>query len=246
MSALKITAYTKERISTEIRDQDIDRIVEITEFYFPKGEKVRSIVQAHIGAADVIVLARKNDAIQGVSIASATLMQTPFSARPIHAVYQRMLFLAPGELRRRTGLRLGIRTFRQLMGWLWFSRHFVLFCRTMNPHVVKRIRLFNEYYPRFGEAAPAEIIAFAHSLAPLLEATEIDSRLKLINIFPEYRNIDATAIWNQYLQTHCREYDDLVLDGSFMREGERLIFTGNAQLLIGFHKPFGMLKLAFK
>jgi hypothetical protein len=244
--AIEITVYPKKRIQAEISPQDIERITEISGVYFPKGEMLSSIVRRHIDEADVIVLARRQNKIIGFSIASLSTIQTPFYKHAVPAIYQRMLFVAPDILKKRIGITLGVKTYRSLLGWLWFAKRFVLYCRTMNPNVVKRIQLFSEYYPRYREQIPAEVMSFAQSLAPRLETASINEQLKLIDVFSEYGNIDATNTWNLYLHSHCRECEEIVLDGCFTREEGRLIYTGNAQLLIGFNRPFGMLKLAFR
>lgn len=246
MSSTRFKIYQKENIRHVISEQDIERFIEIAEVYFPQGEVIRSIVRNHLAAADVVVVARKNNVIQGFSVVSVYTMQTPFSSKALPVIYHRMLFLSPDYLKSRIGMTLGVRSYRALLGCFWFAKYFVLFCRTMNPNVVKRIRIFNEYYPESKKDVPRGVFDFALSLSEILESPVIDHQLKLINTFSEFRDIDATSVWNDYLRSKCEDCEQIILDGAFTKESGRLIGTGNAQLLIGYNKPFGMLKLAFR
>lgn len=231
-----------------LSDVDLERIIDITTIYFPRREVIGRAVRQHIKHADCIWLARRGGEIKGFSVASIERKQTPFYRKPLPVIYHHSLYLAPEELHARTGLRLGVSTYHDLLGWGWFIRRFVLVCRTLNPNVVKRVRLFSESYPALNQPVPEPIINFAESMLDQFSAKYLDKHFLLHGAFDddEFKDVDFTDCWNNYLRSRCKECEKLVLSGALTEKDGRIICNGSSLLMMGYSKPFNMLKLPFK
>ncbi len=238
------------RIEPNIRGNlpasDIERLIEIALIYFPDYGETSKLVKRHIECADSLRIARdKNNVIVGYSIASSSRQLTPFYPRPINLVYQRMLYLDPGILKKGLGKRLLCATFNDLLGSLWPFRHFALVCRTLNPVVARMMDMHTISYPHFGERLPDEIRKFAESLLPMLGATGIDEKCRLLGTLDDFKDADYTDIWNRHLHKRDDGYEKLMLNSAFTETNGRIINNGALVFMVAYSKPFQFIRFLF-
>ena len=236
---------TFSRRLTSLTDQQINRMAEIVSFYFPDPEQMQKTIRTHLAQADSIRLAFDNDRIIGFSIASRYRMLTPFYPRKTNVLFQRMLYLDPGVLYRGLGLRLLSLTMRDLFGWWWPFRRLVAICRTQNPVVAKIMNMYNVAYPHNGQPLPPEIRQFAEGLLPMLGATSIDDRGRLIGTLSSFTGKDFTDIWNRVLHRRNSRFEELMLHSAFSKENGRIINSGAFVLMLAYAKPFRFLRYLY-
>ena len=245
------TAGQKLRIGPNVRSNitaaEVRRLTEIATVYFPDFEETIKIVNHHVQCADSLRLVRdENDLIVGYSIGSVTRQQTPFYPRPIPLVFQRMLYLAPDILKRGLGKRLLVATVRDLLGPFWAFRHFALVCRTQNPVVARMMDMHTVSYPHQGERLPDDIRQFGESLLPMLGATAMDDRCRLIGTLDKFRGVDYTDIWNRHLHKREDSYEELMLGTVFTRTDEKIINNGALVFMAAYSKPLQFIRYLFR
>jgi hypothetical protein len=241
------TAGQRLRIGPNVRSNitaaEVRRLTEIATVYFPDFEETFRIVNHHVQCADSLRLVRdENGLIAGYSIGSVIRQQTPFYPRPIPLVFQRMLYLAPDILKRGLGKRLLVATFRDLLGPFWAFRHFALVCRTQNPVVARMMDMHTISYPHQGERLPDDIRQFGESLLPMLGATAMDDRYRLIGTLDEFRGVDYTDIWNRHLHKREDSYEELMLGTVFTKTDGKIINNGALVFMAAYSKPLQFIR----
>lgn len=240
----------KVRIEPNIRSKlpasDVERLIEIALVYFPDYGETSGIVKHHLECADSVRIVRDdNDLIVGYAIASSSRRLTPFYPRPVNLVYQRMLYLDPGLLKKGLGKRLLCAVLSDLLGPFWPFRRFAVVCRTQNPVVARMMDMHSVSYPRYNEPLPEDVRKFAESLLPMLLATGMDAQCRLLGTLDEFRGVDYTDIWNRHLHKRNNGYEKLMLSTAFTKTNGRIINNGMLVLMVAYSKPFRFIRFLF-
>ena len=220
----------------------IRRMVEIMIHYFQDPDLMEKVLYSHIEHADTVRLAWNENQIVGFSIASKLKQNTPFYPAPVNILFQRMLYLDPEVFYHGLGLRLAAATMRDLFGLFWPFKRFVTICRTQNPRVVKLMNMYNVTYPQYNQALPAAIRKYGESLLPLLGASELDPKCRLIGTLDAFKDKDYTEIFNRFLRYNHNLYENMILESAFRVEDGRIFNSGAFILLIGYARPLHFIR----
>lgn len=234
---IKITRRDKH-----LSDDEIARLLDITQHFFPNEAVMRNTMLTHLENADSVRLAMSKDRIIGFSIASRHRKLTPFYRKPVNLIYARMLYLDPDAMYRGLGLRLLSATLKDLFGWFWPFRRMVSVCRTQNPVVAKIMSMCDDVYPKYHQAIPENIHQFAESLLPMLGAQAVDDKFRLIGTMDVFKGADYSDIWNRFLHRRNNEYEALMLESAFEETEDLIINSGAFVLFIAYIKPFRFIR----
>ena len=242
------TSYTiysrKELKKIQINENLLNEMLDIISSYYPLKNVFKKIAIQHIENADSLILARQKNKLVGISVSSVTKMRTPFKLYKIPVIFQRMLFLDPHSLYRKTGTLLMTHTFKQLMGHFWFLKPFVLIGRTQNPVVLKMLTRFTEYYPKPEEVLPKKIKDFVQLLLPMLHAKKLEENGCLAGSLSAFKDMDYTKIWNEYFYHKKNPFNEMVLSSAFKIKNNKIINSGSFLILLGYSKPFNFVRFS--
>lgn len=233
---MKLASY---HAADELGEGLLDELVAIAAAYYPPALNMRAVVSAHIKEGGTFIVARSGSTVAGFSIASTSVMSTPFHAKPIPVIYQREMFVNPLFRGRHVGVNLQIATIRAALGPLWFARRFVLFCGTHNPLILRNFAFFSRAWPDSQGRSLQDDSGFTGKLLELMHGKTMDANMCVAGTFKQaLAGVDYSRWWNRYLRSSYEPYNRIMLERIFSVQQDKLHHRGTTLLVIGYARPF--------